>query len=98
MSKLDELYKQKEAILKELNKLPNKQRDYKEYYKIKYIIGRKMNIEKIKINVIYKDIIIKIILIFKKLFKDLLLTSLNIFFIYNNMYIIYNFIFIFIEF
>jgi len=34
MSKLDELYKQKEAILKELNKLPNKQRDYKEYYKI----------------------------------------------------------------
>jgi hypothetical protein len=34
MSKLDELYKQKEAILKELNKLPNKERDYKEYYKI----------------------------------------------------------------
>jgi hypothetical protein len=39
MSKLDELYKQKEAILKEL---PNKQRDYKEYYKIHYL----MNIEK----------------------------------------------------
>ena len=38
MSKLDELYKQKEAILKELNKLPNKERerDYKEYYKIHY--------------------------------------------------------------
>ena len=32
MSKLDELYKQKEAILKELNKLSNKERDYKEYY------------------------------------------------------------------
>lgn len=40
MSKLDELYKQKEAILKELNKLPNKERD-REIIKniIKYIIG-----------------------------------------------------------
>jgi hypothetical protein len=36
MSKHYELYKQKEAILNELNKLPNKQRDYKEYYKIHY--------------------------------------------------------------
>ena len=72
MSKLDELYKQKEAILKELNKLPNKEREIIKNiikYKIKYIIGQMKHIEKIKINVIYKDIIIKIISMLKLLFK-----------------------------
>ena len=68
MSKHYELYKQKEAILNELNKLPNKQRDYKEYYKIHYWTNDEYR--KIKINVIYKDIIIKIILMLKLLFKN----------------------------
>jgi hypothetical protein len=34
MTRLEDLYKEKEAILNELNKKPNKERDYKEYYKI----------------------------------------------------------------
>ena len=66
MSKLDELYKQKEAILKELNKLSNYQIK-REDYKIHYWTNE--TYRKIKINVIYKDIILKLILMLKLLFK-----------------------------